>query len=341
MPLSVAGQALTLIATGDITLTATAINLTADFTASTNGNITFSKATTLTAANITFGRSVTVAGVGDLPATTTITGSTIRAQATADETTTQHNLTLTTAGAITLIGATTISGADVSLTSTTAGAASNAAFTITSSGAVALGGAFDTGTGAISVTSGAESAISFTAVATTLEGGAITLTSGSGTPTASGEALTITATGAVLLGGAFDTGAGNITIIAGTTTAGEEMPINFSTTQATTISGAIVSLTATGTATSGVATASNQDLRITASGALTLAGSYNAGTGDVVLIYASLGTAPTALVTDDLTITSAAAITIAEWMVAIGRDLFLTATNEGITLADVDLGTGT
>ncbi len=344
-------QALTLIATGDINITATEINLTADFTASAGGNITFTKAVRLIAANITFGRSVTVEseveGVADV---TTITGSTIRAQSTEGETTTQHNLVFITTAAITFIGETTITGAAIGLISATEGAASDADLTIRASDGVALGGLFNTGTGDISVTSGADNAIRFTDEATVLKGGDITLTSGTataegmaeegGTPDVGEGAVTITATGAVLLGGVLQT-TGNITITAGTTTAGEEMPIHFSTTQATTISGAIVSLTATGTATSGVATASNQDLRITASGALTLAGSYNAGTGDVVLIYASLGTAPTALVTDDLTITSAAAITIAEWMVAIGRDLFLTATNEGITLADVDLGTGT
>ena len=75
-----------------------------------------------------------------------------------------------------------------------------------------------------------------------LKGGDITLTSGTAenaAPNGVGAgALTITATGAVLLGGVLAS-TGNITITAGTTTAGEEMPINFSTTQATTISGAL------------------------------------------------------------------------------------------------------
>ena len=348
-------QDLTLIATGDITIAATAITLTADFTASTSGNITFSKAAVLTAANITFGRSVTVAGVGDLPATTTITGSTIRAQATADETTTQHNLTLTTAGAITLIGATTITGADVRLTSITEGAASNADLTITASNGVVLSGLFNTGTGAISVTSGADNAIRFAdgtnIVETVLKGGAITLTSGTataegiadegGTPAIGSGHVTVIATGAVLLGGVFDAGDGTIMISAGTTTVDQEMPINFSTTQATSISGGAVTLTATGTATSGTATASNQALTITASGELTLDGDYDLGTGALTLNYDSIS-APIGDITASggLTIISANAIEIADWMVEENRNLSIT-TDADITLADIDLGTGT
>ena len=106
-----------------------------------------------------------------------------------------------------------------------------------------------------------------TARATVISGSIIRLSS----PTkgaVSNKALTINATSAINIGGAFDTGIGAISITSGTS-----QPLNFSTTLETSLAAVAMTLTSTG----GTPTASNKDLTLTASGNITLQGSFDAG----------------------------------------------------------------
>ena len=106
-----------------------------------------------------------------------------------------------------------------------------------------------------------------TARATIISGSIIRLSS----PTkgaVSNKALTINAASAINIGGAFDTGIGAISITSGTS-----QPLNFSTTLETSLAAVAMTLTSTG----GTPTASNKDLTLTASGNITLQGSFDAG----------------------------------------------------------------
>ncbi len=106
-----------------------------------------------------------------------------------------------------------------------------------------------------------------TARATVISGSIIRLSS----PTkgaVSNKALTINAASAINIGGAFDTGIGAISITSGTS-----QPLNFSTTLETSLAAVAMTLTSTG----GTPTASNKDLTLTASGNITLQGSFDAG----------------------------------------------------------------
>ena len=259
-------QALTLTATGRLTMTG-AFNLgsgtlTATGAAIVGGNDNL----ILNAATIIFPQETSIIA-NDL----TI-GGVIKAESTSGGTTTQHNLTLNATGQLNFATNrdTTITGGAITLLS--AGdtpTLSNRNLTITATGAVTLGGTFDvTGRWSrfITITSGAGYPINFsTTQATTLIGWAITLTSSGGTPTPSNQPLT--ATGAVTLGGNFNTGTGAIAATRG---------VSFSTTLATTLMGREITLT-------GRLTPSNQDLTITATGAVTLAGGFNAGTGNILI----------------------------------------------------------
>ena len=106
-----------------------------------------------------------------------------------------------------------------------------------------------------------------TARATVISGSIIRLSS----PTkgvVSDKALTLNAASAINIGGAFDTGIGAISITSGTS-----QPLNFSTTLETSLAAVAMTLTSTG----GTPTASNKDLTLTASGNITLQGSFDAG----------------------------------------------------------------
>ncbi len=247
---------LVLDAKGNITIDVNTIHLLQnadpDLTLIAGGEIVFVRNTTILAQNIT------------------LNSSTIKAESTAGDTTTQHNLSLNANAKLTFSNseATTITAADITLISPTAADASGQDLTLTAagiaSGIITLDGAFDVGAGNMVFTSGADQPINFsTSRATTLTAANITLTSSGGTPTASNQALTLTASGAatgtITLGGAFDTGTGDIMMTSGTSA-----PINFSTTLATSLAGAAITLISSG----GTPTASNQDLTLTASGAL-------------------------------------------------------------------------
>ena len=239
-----------------------------DLSIDADGEIIFAQNTTFSARNITI-------------------GGTIKAQTeNEDGDITLHNLSLAaTAGQINFSADTTITAADITLVSTTKGTAdSNPDLTLTAAGIVTLGGALNVGTGDISITSGTSASgtdqpINFsTALATTLTGMNITLTSSGGTPTASGQDFTITAEGIVTLGGAFDTGAGNIAIASGT-----DQPINFSTALATSLSGAQVKLTSTG----GTLIPTTHDLTFTASSNVAIRGSFET-TGNITFNTSSV-----------------------------------------------------
>ena len=199
----------------------------------------------------------------------------------------EGNLTLNAeVGALSFTGDATLLANNITLISTAQVITNGASFiTITATGAVRLGGNFNSGTSIIRITSGAGQPINFsTTQATTLIGGSITLTSTGGTPIASNQALTLTASSGVLLVGNFNTGTGDIVI-----TSGVNRAIRFLNGEATTLTGGNITLTSRGTP-----RASNQDLTIIATGNLTLEGVFSVGndvvTGGTMTLTAGDGT---------------------------------------------------
>ncbi len=270
-------------------------------------------------------------------------GGTVIAESTDGTTATKRKLTLEATGQLNFATdkATTISGGSIILSSTMAGADSDQELTVTSTGAIILSGAINTGAGNMDFTSGASHRINFsTARATTLTGGDISLASTGGTPTVSNKDITITAAGTITLGGAFNSGSGDMVITSGADSSGANQPINFSTTLATTLTSAgDITLTSAG----GALTASNQAVTITATGNLTLSGNFDAGTGNVAITYGSGIPSADSFLTDDITytFTGSGAIAYPTWLTGAGRNVTLIAETANIFgFSDIDLSEG-
>ena len=212
-----------------------------------------------------------------------------------------NNLTITAVGRLDLATARAValSGAAISLTATTKTPSSGSNnITVTGSGAVSISTNLDAGSGDIVLRAGDgagtgdftfEASRSLTAANVTLAQDSA-FTGGSTAPialpssgvltlaveaaqtvqawmAASGRSLALTAAG-ITVGGNITLGGGDLTLNAGTGA------INFSTSAAVAISGADISLTA-----AAAPTASDQDLTITATGAVTVASNLNARDG--------------------------------------------------------------
>ena len=228
---------------------------------------------------------------------------------------------------------------------------STQALTLTSAGALTLGGNFGS-TGDISFASGANSALTIAPEADGLAivANNISLTGGDVAPTpterslvieAEGTAtingnfkatgdITILAKGAVTLGGSFDAGSGIVVIGSNRffhesgplrQVEGTNAPINFSTAIPTSITGNTIRLLA---ADGSTPTATTQPLTLNYTTETFLSGTI-ALSSDLTIAYSG---------TPDLA--------IADWMIATGRSLSITATQANIatTLAEINIGGG-
>ncbi len=158
--------------------------------------------------------------------------------------------------------------------------------------------------------------------------------------TASDQALTLTASGTITLGGAFDSGTGAMMM-----TSGASAPINFSTTLAAALTGGDITLTATG----GTATASDQSLTLTSSGTISISGSLNLGAGSLVLGGETFPVSAPAFLANiarggiGILYTGAGDFTIPSWVIATalgGEDLSVTAPTANIIVpTSIALGT--
>ena len=249
--------------------------------------------------------------------------------------------------------ATSISARNITLISTRIDPTENAQnLTITASGTLMLGGNFTRMGGNITATSGASSPFNIAAISNglSLRGNNISLMSRGGVPTPSDNTFSIVASGAVTLGGSFDTGSGNITIESGLvhvldaqgnlTRTGDGAPINFSTAMATSLKGNDIYLLASG----GTPAPSGRALALDASGDLTLEGTFDIGTGTLNLLAARFSGADAIINRGALNLTykGTDSFGLLGWMARGGenKDLSITATQGNITLNSISLGTG-
>ena len=218
--------------------------------------------------------------------------------------------------------------------------ASNKDLTVTFQSSVRLGGKFDTGSRHISITtSNTNSTATVTLsdkTATSLNGANITLISHFGTPTASNQDFTITASGAIALGTPLATGSGNISI-----TSGAAAAIEFTTGRDIKLTGNHIALNS---GTKATPTTGNKDATIRATGIITLGGNFNTGDGNFKASSGSrfpinLSTArATNITTNDGELTSSGGISVPS-----NQDFTITttSTNSGFTLGGTfDLGIG-
>ncbi len=233
----------------------------------------------------------------------------------------------------------------VTLISNGAPTASNQDLTIIDSAQITLGGSFDAGTGDITLT--ADSIIDFSdAQATSLNARNIALTSAADSaPTASNQALTLTAAGSLTLNGAFNIGTGTLTL-----TASADNPIYLATDRKTSITAGDITLAqaiereATLELTHGGsgdytipswAIAANKNLAVNNPvGSITIPDNLNLGSGSLTLTASGFAVEGNTRTWGRLNAvyTGASAFDIPDWMLNSGKDLTLIATEAGINI---------
>ena len=240
----------------------------------------------------------------------------------------------------------------VTLISNGAPIASNQDLTIIDSAQITLGGTFDAGTGDITLT--ADSIIDFSdARATSLNARNIALTSAADSaPTASNQALALTAADSLTLNGAFNIGTGTLTL-----TASADNPIYLATDRKTSITAGDITLaqaiereealelTHGGSGDYTIpswAIVANKNLAVNNPvGSITIPDNLNLGSGSLTLTASGFAVEGNTRTWGRLNAiyTSDAVFTIPDWMLNSGKDLTLIATEADINIpASIDFG---